>query len=226
VIGSIMLALAIGVAYLTLATPFLISLSVGPLSLGRAVIGVLAWTLALTAPVGFGLLGILRIVEAMERVVSAAGKSPTVRIARSLGNDLHVAANVLLPDGRPVPELVVGPFGAAVISQMPPARSIRRINTSWEQRMPGGAWRPTDNPLDKTVRDAERVRRWFGNEEQEFVVRVHAAIVDAAQSVERTPTCAVITPSQIAAWLAALPPQRGMTADRRAQLVEKVRAAL
>jgi hypothetical protein len=226
VFGTILLATAISVAYLTMATPFLISISAGPLTLGRVVIGVLAWTLALTAPVGFGLLGMLRIIGAIDQMATAVRRSPTVRIARSLGDQAHVAANVLLPDGRPVPELVIGPFGAAVISELPPARTLRRVSARWEQRVAGGLWRPIEDPRDRAVRDAERVRRWFGGEDQEYVVRVHAAVVDASLTIERTPACAVIAPGQIAAWLAALPLQRGMTADRRAHLVAQVRATL
>jgi hypothetical protein len=224
-VGTVLLTAAVTVAYVTLATPFLLSLSTsGPLTVGRALVGVLAWTFALTAPVSFGLLGILRIAGAVDYLTNRYGVTPTVRVARSLGDDLHVAANVLLPDGRPVPELVIGPFGAAVISQMPPARTIRRHKASWEQRLADGQWHPIESPLDKAVRDAERVRRWFGADDHDFVVKVHAAIVDPNLSVERTATCAVIAPRQIAAWLASLPSQRGMSVDRRARLVEKIRS--
>jgi len=225
VFGALLLAVAVTVAYVTFATPFLLSVSTtGPLTLSRALVGVLSWTFALTAPVGFGLLGIVRIAGALDRIANRDRATPAVRVAKSLGDDLHVAANVLLPDGRPVPELVIGPFGAAVISEMPPEKTIRRYKANWEQRMADGEWRPIENPLEKTVRDAERVRRWFGADDRDFVVKVHAAVVDSALSVERTPTCAVIRPDQIAAWLQSLPSQRGMSVDRRTRLVEKVRA--
>jgi hypothetical protein len=221
----VLLVVAVTVAYVTLATPFLRDVSIGgPLTLSRALVGVLAWTFALTAPVGFGLLGILRIAGAVDHIVNRDRATPTVRAARSLGNDLHVAANVLLPDGRPVPELVIGPFGAAVIAAMPPPRLIRRDKANWEQRAANGEWRPIENPLEKAVRDAERVRRWLGADDRDFVVKVYAAVVDSALTVERTPTCAVIKPDQIPAWLASLPTQRGMSVDRRSGLVEKIRA--
>jgi len=227
VLGTVLLTIACVIAYLTVTTPFLARVSVGsPLTASRVLVGVLAWTFALTAPVGFGLVGFLRVANAVERVVHRERKTPTVRVARSLGNDLHVAATVLLPDGRSVPELVIGPFGAAVLAELPSARSIRRLGTAWEQRMADGKWQSIENPLERTVRDAERVRRWFGADERDFIVKVHAAVVDAALSVERTPMCAVITPAQIPAWLASLPAQRGMSADRRERLVEKVRTAV
>jgi uncharacterized protein YndB with AHSA1/START domain len=90
--------------------------------------------------------------------------------------------------------------------------------------MADGQWQPIDSPLDRAVRDAERVRRWFGADDRDYVVKVHAAVVDPSQSVERTATCAVITPAQIPAWLASLPVQRGMNADRREGLAAKIRA--
>jgi hypothetical protein len=224
IIGTFLLVMAGLVAYVTLATPLLAKLAGGPLTTSRVLVGVLAWTVALTAPVGFGLIGLLRIVAAVERIVNRVRPTPTVRVARSLGDDLYVAAGVMLPDDRPVAELVIGPFGAAVINEMPPVKSTRRNRSSWEQRMADGQWHPIDNPLDRAVRDAERVRRWFGADDRDFVVKVHAAVVDAGQSVERTSSCAVITPAQIPAWLASLPVQRGMSADRREGLATKIRA--
>jgi hypothetical protein len=224
-LGGVLLSIAITAAYLTFATPFLRTVSTtGPLTLSRALLGVASWTFALTAPVGFGLLGILRIAAAIDRISNRDRATPTVRVARTLGDDLHVAANVLLPDGRPVPELVIGPFGAAVLEEMPPSKTIRRFKANWEQRTATGEWRPIENPLEKAVRDAERVRRWFGADDRDFVVKVHAAVIDVELAVERTPLCAVIAPDQIAAWLASLPSQRGMSVDRRTRLVEKIRA--
>lgn len=227
VAGAILVSFAGTVAYVTLATPFLERVSApGPLTASRILVGVLAWTFALTAPVGFGLVGVLRILTSVDRVVNRKRPTPTVRAAKSLGDDVHVAAGAVLPDGRPVPELVIGPFGAAVIAEMPPARSTRRQNASWERKLADGRWHLIESPLDRTVRDAERVRRWLGAEDRDFVVKVHAAVVDASRTTERTPTCAVITAEQIPAWLASLPSQRGMTADRRDQLVERIRALL
>jgi hypothetical protein len=43
-------------------------------------------------------------------------------------------------------------------------------------------------------------------------------------SLERTPACAVISPDQIPAWLASLPPQRSLSADRRAELLDQIRS--
>ena len=57
-VGTVFLGVAATVAYLTFATPFLMTVSTtGPLTLSRVLLGVVSWTLALTAPVGFGLFG-------------------------------------------------------------------------------------------------------------------------------------------------------------------------
>lgn len=226
-LGTALISAAAAVAYVSLATPFLEKVSdVGPLTNTRILVGVLSWTFALTAPVGFGLVGLMRILTAIERFSNRERPTPTVRAARHLGDDLYVASRVHLPDGRPVPEIVIGPFGVAVITEMPPSRVIRRHGQRWEQRMGDGKWAAIENPLDRAVRDGERVRRWFGAEDRDFTVKLHAAVVDPALSVERTSACAVITPAQIPAWLASLPAQRGMTTDRREHLVTRIRALM
>ena len=54
--------------------------------------------------------------------------SPTVAIARTVADDHAVATRVRLPDGsRIVPELVIGPFGAAVIEELPPPGAVLRM---------------------------------------------------------------------------------------------------
>ena len=57
---------------------------------------------------------------------------------------------------------------------------------------------------------------------RDFVVRVYAAIVTDEKDIERTPTCAVVPPSELAAWIQALPTQRGLNAERREWLAETV----
>jgi hypothetical protein len=83
---------------------------------------------------------------------------------------------------------------------------------------------PYDNPLERAARDAERVRNWFAAGEQDFVVKVYAAVVTSDTSLDRTPACAVISPEQIPAWLASLPPQRSLSSSRRAELLDQIRS--
>ena len=75
-----------------------------------------------------------------------------------------------------------------------------------------------DNPLEQANRDADRVRRWFTIADLDFVVRVYAAVIVGDGSIPRSPTCAVVTPDQLPAWIGALPSQRSLTLARRLRL--------
>ena len=83
---------------------------------------------------------------------------------------------------------------------------------------------PYDNPLERAARDAERIRSWVGSEDRDFIVKVYAAVVTSDTSLSRTSACAVISTEQIPAWLASLPPQRSLSADRRADLVAQIKS--
>ncbi|MEO7664799.1 MAG: hypothetical protein ABIV26_06695 [Candidatus Limnocylindrales bacterium] len=191
--------------------------------------GGLAWTFALTAPAAFGFLGLIRFGSAFGRLSARRARpSPAVRAARAIADDHAVATRVRLPDGsRIVPELVVGPFGAAVIEELPPAGAIvSRGSRSWEVRLADGRIHLMDHPLIRATRDAERVRVWFAGEDNEHFVKVYAAVVGTDPSVERSPTCAYISPDDVGAWLASLPPQRTFDVDRRERVLREIRQAL
>jgi hypothetical protein len=193
------------------------------------VAGALAWTFALTAPAGFGLVGLARIATGVEKWRARKPRiTPAVRLRREIGDDHVVATSVRLPDGgRPVPELVIGPFGAAVIEELPPAGAVKaRGSRTWEVRIGNGYVRTIDNPLECAAHDAERVRSWLSPDDADYVLKVYAAVVGSDRRVERTPTCAVIDPSQVAEWLATLPPQRSIDAGRRDRIVREIRGAL
>ena len=85
---------------------------------------------------------------------------------------------------------------------------------------------PLENPLERAVRSAERVRHWLGGEDRGFVVRVYAAVIASDGQLTRTPNCAVVTRDQIPAYLNSLPIQRGFSADRRAQVIDDLRTAV
>ena len=192
------------------------------------VAGALAWTFALTAPAGFGLVGLARIVTAFEKWRARRPRiTPTVRLRRAIGDDHVVATAVRVPDGRPVPELVLGPFGAAVIEELPPAGAVvsRGVRT-WEVRVGRGYIRTIENPLERAAHDAERVRGWLSPDDADYVLKVYAAVVGSDPRVERTPSVAVIAPNQVAEWIATLPVQRSIDAGRRERIVKEIRAAL
>lgn len=222
--GSAMLVYVIFVAgYLEQFTPS------GRPTTFQLVAGALAWAFALTAPAGAGLLGIIRITTALDRQRARRPRvTPAVRLARAIGDDHIVATGVNLPDGsRVVPELVIGPFGAAVIQELPPPGAVMsRGVRSWEVRVGNGHVRTIENPLERATRDGERVRAWLSGEESDHVLKVYAAVVGADPKVERIGTCAVLAPDQVAEWLNSLPPQRTIDAGRRDRIVRMVRAAL
>lgn len=193
------------------------------------VIGALAWTFALTAPAGFGLVGLARLVTAFDRWRARRPRTtPALRLRRQIGDDHVVATSVRLPDGsRVLPELVIGPFGAAVIEELPPPGAVlsRGVRT-WEVRVGSGSIRTIENPLERAAHDAVRVRSWLTPADGEHVLKVYAAVVGTDPKVMRSPACAVIAPGQVAEWLTSLPPQRSLDKGRQEKLVKAIRSAL
>ena len=193
------------------------------------VAGALAWTFALTAPAGFGLVGVARLTTAFDRWRARRPRvTPAVRLRRAIGDEYVVATSVRLPDGsRVVPELVVGPFGAAIIEELPPPGAVMsRGVRSWEVRVGNGHIRTIENPLERASHDAERVRAWLSPDDSDHVIKVYAAVVGTDPRVERSPAVALIAPSQVAEWLSSLPPAKSLDSGRLDRIVREIRAAL
>lgn len=193
------------------------------------VVGALAWTFALTAPAGFGLVGVARLVTAFDRARARRPRvTPAVRLRRAIGDDHVVATGVRLPDGsRVLPELVIGPFGAAIVEELPPPGAVMsRGVRSWEVRVGNGYIRTIENPLERAAHDAERVRSWLAPDDSDHVLKVYAAVVGTDPKVERTPAVALLAPTQVAEWLSSLPPQKSLDKGRHDRIVKEIRAAL
>jgi len=227
-VGLTLLAGGLFLGWLAFATPLVSALapttirpSVPQMALGGAV-----WGIALVAPASFVLVGGWRL----SRVVRAVLARPAARVltgaSAQLGDEYVAASDIRLPEGRLIRNLVLGPFGLAVINEMPPPRFLRRTGESWEVRAPDGRWTHLENPAERAARDAERVRSWFGAADRDYVLKVFAALVTSDPSITRTSTCAVMAPDQVPGWLGSLPPARALNPDRRAQLVEQIRALL
>lgn len=226
-VGLVLVVGGLGLGYVVFASGFVERFSSPRPGAVQAVAGVTAWAIALVAPALFVIVGAFRLVGTVDDVLAARPRArPAARVAGRLSEDHVVATRVRLPDGRLVPELVAGPFGVAVIEELPPAGATRSRNGHWEVRTSSGAWQPLEHPIDRATRDAERVRRWLAHEDHDHIVKVYAAVVGPEGSLTRTPECAVVTPAQLEAWLAALPPQRSLNADRRARIVDLLRAAM
>lgn len=225
-LGACLIGLGLASAWLVLATPLLGAfMPAGRPSASQLAFGALAWTIGLAAPAAFALLGAARISRAFADLGARRPRStPAVRAGALLGDEFAVAVDVQLPDtARPIDELVIGPFGAAVVELLPPAGSARQRGRHWEGRGLDGRWRPMDDPRERAARDAESVRRWFTRDDRDHVVKVFAAVVGTDASIERTSECAVLRPDELATWLAALPGQRMLSHDRRVRIVELVR---
>jgi hypothetical protein len=227
VAGAVLVVAGLAIAYLVFATPLVERLvPAGRPSTGQTVAGVVAWSIAIFGPALFLFVGTARLARVLGDVGSRKHTgSVTSRHARALPADTVIATGVDLGDGRPIPEIVIGPFGAAVIRELPPPSLTRQRHGRWELRTREG-WLPIENPLERAARDAERVRRWFSHDDNDFLVKVHAAVVAPSADLARTPGCAVITADQVPAWLASLPGQRSLTPARRERLLEMVRTAV
>lgn len=220
VVGGLILA------YAVFATPLLAqAIPAGRPSAGEMAVGMALWAAALVAPAGFILIGTSRLARNLAAVREREPRRSTaMRALADVPSDVVVASGLVLPDGRGVSELVIGPFGAAVVRELPPATMTRIRNGQWELRT-SKRWIPLENPLERAARDAERVRRWIGHDDVDFVVKVYAAVVGSDPTVARTAGCAVLTPDQLGPWIAALPAQRSLTAGRREQMLELVHDA-
>ncbi|HEX2756097.1 MAG TPA: hypothetical protein VHM48_11565, partial [Candidatus Limnocylindrales bacterium] len=225
VVGSVLLVGGLLLAWVAFATPVLTGLTPPTARPGPAqlALGGVIWGFTLVAPPSFAIVGALRLGRVVRAISVKPRTRAMTRVAAAVGDQYSAATDVRLPDGRIVRDLVLGPFGLAVINELPPPRATRHTGISWEIRRSDGRWVHFENPLERTARDGERVRRWIASTERDFVVKVYAAVVTPDPTISRTPGCAVLTPEQIPAWLASLPSARALTADRQVELVEAIR---
>lgn len=227
-LGTLLLGVGLWLGYLALST------SIGERLMGslrptptEVALGVLAWTVALTAPACLVILGLGRLAHAVEPLGRGRTRRSVSSLAGQLSDEYVAATRVRLPDRRVIPELVIGPHGVAIFEELPPPAASRHTGGRWEVRLTDGRWIPVENPLDRAARDADRVRRWLATDDRDFVIKVHVAVIaSGGASISRTPTCAVITREQIPAFLASLPPQRSLTAERRKRIVEHIDQAV
>lgn len=225
-LGAGLVATGLGLAYMAIETPFVSRLVPGghPGSSGLGV-SMLAWICAVIAASALAVAGTNHLAAMVALVrTRAARRSPMIRMMQALPDDVVVATDLVPHEGRPIPEVAIGPFGVAVVHEMGSPDSIRRVGQSWETRTTEG-WAPTEYPLDTVARDAERVRHWLANGDLDYVVRVYAALVSDDMSIPRSALCAVITADQIPAWIEALPRQRSLSVGRRNHLLARLREA-
>ena len=181
-------------AVLTIQTPFVARAMPGGAAGSSSSAALLVWALAIAAGGSLLVSGAGRLAVALTGMRSGAGRpSPLARVLAGLPDDVTVVDGSPSRDGRPASQLVVGPFGVAVVHEMAPLAAVRQAGPSWEARTAHG-WTPTEPPLDRAARHADRLRHELGEADLDFIARVHAAIVIADAPVTRSPACAVITP--------------------------------
>lgn len=224
--GAALVAVGLGLAFLVIETPLVARLVPSPLTGSDQVTSaMLVWALSLAAGTALLVAGTNWLAVTVASVRGrAAGRSVVMRVTGRLPEDIVVAAAVVQNDGRPIPELVIGPFGVAIVHELEGPKRLRQVDGGWEARTREG-WIPTEPPLDAVARDAERVRFWLTHGDLDFVVRVYAALVASDTTIRRSATCAVISVDQIPDWLASLPRQRSFSAGRRNHLLARIRAA-
>jgi hypothetical protein len=225
--GVGLVAAGLVLAFMAIATPLVSRLmpgsGAGSSSLSLAM---LVWALAIVAGGSLLVSGADRLVASVAGIRARARRpSAMARVLATLPGDVAVLPGIPTRDRRPVPQLVIGLFGVAIIHELPSAEIVRRVDSSWEIMTTHG-WAPTEHPLDRATRDADRVRHWLGEGDLDFVARVHAALVTLDPSLPRSAGCAVITLEQVPAWIAALPRQRSLSEGRRQRLLALVGAGV
>ena len=154
-VGSILLAGGVFLAWVAFATPVLTGLTptTGRPGPAQVALGGVIWGFTLVAPPSFAIIGALRIGQVARAVTAKPRPRAMTRIAASIGDEYTDAANVRLPDGRVVRDLVLGPFGLAVVSELPPPRATRHTGQSWEIKHANGRWVHFENPLERATRE-------------------------------------------------------------------------
>ena len=220
--GTILVVSGLTIEFATLATPYVDTIAQGRLGDPTALGNVLLRWLAVALGAVFLGVGAARLADLISGLRSRVASDATVGDAVSADEPV-MALNVDIGGGRAIPKLVIGRFGAAVIRDLPPVSAARPEGAYWEGRTDQG-WIRVESPLDGASRDAERVRRWFAEDDRDYLVRVYAAVIATDPTIARTPTCAVITEAQLEPWLTSLPIQRSLSEARRNQLIEKLRS--
>jgi hypothetical protein len=219
--GTILIVSGLTFEFATLLTPYFDRVARGGFGASAGPGGAAAWGAAVLLGAVFLGVGAARLAGLLADVRAGAVANPVILPARDPDEPM-MAFNVDVGDGRPIPKLVVGQFGAAVIRDLPDASVARHQGPYWEAMSDQG-WVRIESPLDRAARDAERVRRWFAHDERDYVVRVYAAVLTTEPALPRTPTCAVISESQLEPWLRSLPVQRSLNEARRGQLLAMLR---
>jgi hypothetical protein len=196
---------------------------IGDSRITQQLFGTATWGLVFLIPGLFIVLGLARMVRAVEARPRPRRDRPAASQRGQISDDFMVAGAVRLPDGRTIPEVIVGPHGLTVVEEVPPRHASREASHHWEVRDRTGRWSAVEHPLDRAARDVERLRRWLGNSMEDYTPRFTAVCIADDDRVRRSSEVAVIRRNQLAEFLGAQPSLRQMTADRRERIAGLLR---
>jgi hypothetical protein len=144
-LGAVLVATGLTTAYLTIATPFASNLAGGWAGNGGVSIGLGVWSFALIAGGGLLVSGTNQLAATVAFLRRGpATRGPAARALASWSDEIAVVGSVVPNGGEPIPELVIGAFGVAVVHALPSSKRVRHGPAGWES-CNGDAWGPMDD---------------------------------------------------------------------------------
>ena len=196
--GILLLVAGAVLAWLSLGTSLVTGSSRRPARApSRSPAGIVVWGFAIVVPAVFLIMGVARMAAVIEALTAMRPRKVTPQLASALGPDHIAATDSCCPAAAASTSSSLGPFGIVVLGAVPPPSFSRHVGSRWEVRDKRGRWIPIEEPVERASRDAERMRGWLATQDRDFLVRVYAAIVTEDERVERSATCAVVTPAEL-----------------------------
>jgi len=207
ILGVIWLIIATVIAAGMVGTPIVTTLAASAAHGSGIAVAALLVVLAALVPSSLAVAGTARLRQAVNLAREAKPAMP-LRPVMAGATAEALPRRLSLPDGRTVPEVAIGRFGAAVFRQIPGDAAVRRFGDHFEFQV-DGQWIPFDEPSRRAGRDTAALQVVAGPAESEFVAKVYAAVVTTAGDENERPGCAILRPDQILPFLAGLP-MRGL----------------
>ncbi len=212
--------------WILLYTPIVLTLV--PASHGSLLamaVGLAAWVLAIAVPASLVVIGMARIAFIIEAWTGRFPRLPVSTVRQALAPGRSAVRDLVLEDGRRIHQVLVGPFGAVVVGEVPPPAFSRTDGLRWELRASRNRWVSVEPPAERATRDADRLRSWFVADDRDFVVTVHAVLATNDPRLHGTAACPVINPADLGAWVGGLPIQKSLTLVRLERLHAMVKTA-
>ena len=192
---------------------------------GAVAAGITAWVLAIAVPASLVVFGMARIAFALEAWTGRFPHRPVSALRQALAPGRSAIADLALGDGRRISQVLIGPFGAVVVGDVPPTAFSRTDGMRWEILAARNRWVSVEPPAERAARDADRLRSWFVAADRDFVITVGAVLATDDPRVHGTAACPVIRPHDLAVWVGALPVQQSLTASRLERLHAMAKSA-